>query len=469
MPFQRAGQLARETPTARPQDPLGLVAENLRESHYGAIPVIEGGLDENGKVSPNSRVVGIIFETDLTSVVLPVLETREVARMARAPIGHSGGSFTALPLAPEPSESADLPIPHPGGLNGGLNGHANGHSNGHTGHLNGAPPGFGGPRSAGLHEIENLKALDVMQEHVPVVPSLFSLHNALLTLDRYQAPALPVVDEFGQYRGMVGRADIVAALGSYVRPPVVGGMATPLGVWLTTGHISAGAPAFGLFLSGFTLGLLLTLAHYLLFFALMAMDPQWGAMFLSGRIGILSDSTSLFNIIVTLAEGGLFLLLMRLTPLAGIHAAEHQTVWAIERGVPLEPEYVKTMPRAHPRCGTNLMALAGLVKILMGHMPSTSPTLVLLAMVFVFFFWRNLGTALQVNFTTRPASPKQLEDGIRAGKAIMQKYQEQPHALTSFGSRLFNSGLLFAMLGMIAFTALAEWFADYAARFVMAG
>jgi hypothetical protein len=39
----------------------------------------------------------------------------------------------------------------------------------------------------------------------------------------------------------------------------------------------------------------------------------------------------------------------------------------------------------------------------------------------------------------------------------MQKYQAQPHVMGSFGSRLLNSGLIYAALGIIITSAFLDW------------
>ncbi len=125
-------------------------------------------------------------------------------------------------------------------------------------------------------------------------------------------------------------------------------------------------------------------------------------------------------------------------------------MWAIERGVPLTPEIVAQMPRAHPRCGTNLMALAGLITIIFQHLPSFDPSVILLSLIFVYFSWRSFGEILQNYFTTKPATKKQLESGIRAGREVLEKYQDEPHVLPSFGARLLRSGLAYSALGMVS-------------------
>jgi hypothetical protein len=79
----------------------------------------------------------------------------------------------------------------------------------------------------------------------------------------------------------------------------------------------------------------------------------------------------------------------------------------------------------------------------------------------IYFGWRSFGTLLQEWFTTRPASPKQLESGIRAGVELMEKYQAQPHVMGSFGQRLFNSGILLSGLGLWLTITGLEWTAQW--------
>ncbi len=413
MPFVTAGQLVRSAPTALENDSLGLVAENLRSSNYGTIAVVdkifpvEGEYGQAQRAARNfvpPRLLGLIDERDLSHAVLPILN----ANPARA--------VAVLPGEPIPSA---LPVSAP----------------------------------LAAHEqpisVAAVTAREVMRTDFGFIPAVFSLHNALLTLDRYEASALPVLDSEGRYLGMFSRSDAVAALGENVRPPVVGGMATPLGVWLTDGRLTGGAPPLGLFLSGLVLATCYALAHFVLLLALAAINSQWAVQFASGRVGLDAGGGGLFSLLVTGAQGFLFLLAMRLTPLAGIHAAEHQTVWAIERGLPLTPEIVEQMPRAHPRCGTNLIALIGLVTIWLQHMPSFDSVTILFSFIFTFFFWRQFGTALQEHLTTRPATRAQLESGIKAGREIMAKYQSQAQVMPPLVFRLLNSGMLFSFAGML--------------------
>jgi CBS domain-containing protein len=447
MPFVSAGQLVRSAPTALENDPLGLVAENLRSSPYGAIAVVDRVLPVEGeygqaartlKKISSPRLLGMIDERDLSRAALPALNAQPARAVAVVPSGV---------LKDEGGGMKDEVLP----LNG-----ANGNGAAYVSSQGGSTP-----------DVKSITAREVMRADFGFVPAAFSLHNTLLTLDRYDSAALPVMDAEGHYLGLISRSDVVAALGENIRPPVVGGMATPLGVWLTDGRLTGGAPPLGLFLSGLVLATCYFAAHLIVLFALAAMNSSWAAQFYSGRVGLDSGGGGTFDLLVTGAQGVLFLLALRLTPMAGIHAAEHQTVWAIERGLPLIPEVVEQMPRAHPRCGTNIMALVGLVMIWLQHLPSFDSTAILFSLIFTFFFWRQFGTALQEHFTTRPATRGQLESGIKAGREIMEKYQSQPHLPAPFIFRLLNSGMVYSFGGMILGMSILFFLESFAARWIL--
>lgn len=471
MPFVSAGQLVRHAPTALENDSLGLVAENLRASPYGAIAVVDRVLPVEGEYGQAARalknqtaprLLGLIDERDLSRAALPALSAQpaRVAAVVPAAIGSISQSLSASePFLPTNGAAENGSANNGSAENGSAN---NGVSPSVVG--DGAPDAGSTPAAKRVTE---LTAREVMRADFGFVPAAFSLHNALLALDRYDSTALPVLDAEGHYLGLISRSDVVAALGENIRPPVVGGMATPLGVWLTDGRLTGGAPPLGLFLSGLALAACYFVAHLIVLFALAAMNSTWATQFYSGRVGLDSGGGGLFDLLVTGAQGLLFVLALRLTPMAGIHAAEHQTVWAIERGLPLVPEVVAQMPRAHPRCGTNIMALLGLVTIWLQHLPSFDSAAILFSLVFTFFFWRQFGTALQEHFTTRPATRAQLESGIKAGREIMAKYQSQPHLPTPFIFRLLNSGMVYAFGGMIVGMSGLFFLENLAARWIL--
>lgn len=434
MSFTRAGQLARSVVAARATDPIGLIAENLRMSSGGVLPVLDRAtLGEADAGERNARVLGLISQDDLAKATQHLM----------APIA-------------QPAVVPDAVYANGDGAVAQLNGHANGHNSSHgDGHANGYAD------DVATLQKPNLTASDIMRSDVPYIPANFSLHNALLALDRYDLPAMPVYDDARRYLGMVSRADLLAGVHKTVRPPLVGGMATPLGVWLTDGRASGGAPNLGLFLTGLILSIGLMLSTALIVAGAGALRPEWGAMAYSGRLGAAVEPSNVFNTITALIQGFLFLMFFRVLPLSGVHAAEHQTVWALERGLPLTVENVRQMPRAHPRCGTNLVALGGLLTIGIQHLPEITPNWILVVFIAAFFGWRSLGTALQNVFMTRPATDKQIESGIRAANEVMEKYQAQPFAAPPLPLRLLNNGMIWSaagmMLGLFVLDSLLSW------------
>src|SRR5207248_1050627 len=74
--------------------------------------------------------------------------------------------------------------------------------------------------------------------------------------------AIPILDASDRYLGLVSLADLLEALPVRPRPPMVGGMATPFGVYLTNGSIQAGAGNVALMAGGALLGFLLTASRF---------------------------------------------------------------------------------------------------------------------------------------------------------------------------------------------------------------
>lgn len=296
-------------------------------------------------------------------------------------------------------------------------------------------------RCAMAHEV-----LSVMP-HTPTT-------QALRAMQEYGFSSLPVVSPDGQYLGMVLRSDVLALTCEMVRPPMVGGMATPLGVYLTGGGVRAGVGSLGLFLTGVLLMVLNMLAMVLVYSGTQWLQQKTGiplyAMLLSPVASWL-DWQDWVGVILRGLPIVLFLLFVRLSPIAGIHAAEHMTVHAIERGEPLELEYVRRMPRVHPRCGTNLAAGAIIFLTLANLNTGIYRDITLLvAFVTTLLAWRPLGNVLQALFTTRPPTERQLRNGIEAGKQLLQRYQMQGYRHLTFHERIWNMGILQIAAGMLA-------------------
>jgi uncharacterized protein YqhQ len=61
------------------------------------------------------------------------------------------------------------------------------------------------------------------------------------------------------------------------------------------------------------------------------------------------------------------------------HGAEHMAIHTLEAGQPLRPEYVRTHPTAHQRCGTEFLVVVILLSILMFSLIGRQPPLVMIA------------------------------------------------------------------------------------------
>ncbi|MBI3920636.1 MAG: DUF1385 domain-containing protein, partial [Armatimonadetes bacterium] len=289
------------------------------------------------------------------------------------------------------------------------------------------------------HCARRVTVRDIMSP--PVMPALADLPVTDLvgTFARTAVEALPVVEIDGSFLGMIRRADITSAMYRSLRPPTIGGMATPMGVFLTTGVVAAGANQYALMLTGAAMMLMSGATHAVLFALAFAVDQvlhtRWTDVVLSPDVTVLRGQTEMvvYYCMVTVEAVG-WLLCLRLLPLAGYHAAEHQTVHAIERGLPLDLAVVRTMPRPHPRCGTNLAALVVLWFILTQWVPDYA------AAVITFFTWRFLGMRLQYYFTTKPATDKQLLNGIAVGEELLAKYQDRIGQTVPIWRKIWNMG-----------------------------
>ena len=296
-----------------------------------------------------------------------------------------------------------------------------------------------------------------------VTPSTRTSEAAAL-LDTSGADALPVVDARGAYLGLVARSDLVQDLVRPFKPPLVGGMATPLGVYLTTGQASGGVGALALMLSGLVLFSLHVVAQSVAFAGescLRAAALLGGPAFLSALLPGLH--TFVGEVVPLLVQLALFLLLLRLSPVAGYHAAEHQVVHALERSEPLAVETVRAMPRVHPRCGTNLVAggllltlgaavFAPLLRRVVGESDSEMAGYVLAALP-ALVWWRSVGGWLQQHFTTRPATDAQIESGIRAARELLRAHDRAPFAPLRGRRvlwRFWRMGFLQIMTGFVA-------------------
>lgn len=312
----------------------------------------------------------------------------------------------------------------------------------------------------GHRETPRFAVRDVVRT-TPTLPDSATLDEALAVFREQGCEALPVVNAEGAYEGLLIRHDVLETVHDWIRPPLVGGMATPLGVHLTTGSLRGGVGDWALGLTGLMMVGLGVLAYALIFCGAWTYDGWAGTAYHLGLLSDLLASSGGLKTFLRLVEWGLWplalLLLLHWSNLALYHAAEHQVVHALERGLPLRPETVQAMPRAHPRCGTNLFLVIYLVLMNVAQVylyqvdwKWVAPSLLLLLVR------KRIGAFLQNVLMTRRASEGAIESGIRAAEELTARYRENPSYRASLPRRVWNRGLLQVLLGMLAGSGLVK-------------
>lgn len=259
-----------------------------------------------------------------------------------------------------------------------------------------------------------------------------------------------VVDADGQYAGLVVALDLFGHRVHPARPGLVGGLATPFGVYLTNGVVSGGAKGLALL----STGALLSLAFLVGFFATVGFVGSLGAgQGDPGFAELLSGQVEGWQLIaINGLPALLFLILLRTLPLAGTHAAEHMVVHAIERREPLSYEVVARMPRVHPRCGTNLavgaLLFTGFLSILTFELGP------ILSLLLTIALWRRVGGWVQYLFTTKPPTRSQILDAIAAGSELLANFRRSERLVPSLSQRILNTGLPWVLAGGLLISLL---------------
>jgi hypothetical protein len=291
----------------------------------------------------------------------------------------------------------------------------------------------------GLSSSEPLTAAMVP---APTIRPYASAAEALRLFAEGGYSTLLVVDDHQRLMGLLSPSDLYPRRRTPPRPAMVGGMATPFGVYLTNGAVGAGAGGLGLVLTG------------VLLFGLLQ-GASLAAFGLAVWLNHLEQPDWLVNGVNNILPAVIFLVAMRLIPLSGTHAAEHQVVHAIERGEELKPEIVRRMPRVHPRCGTNLAAGATLfLGIFLSPWVESWELRFFVAAFATLYLWKRLGSLMQLFITTKPASDKQIRSGIRAGQELLDRYATSRISMPSVPVRIWRSGMLHVMLGSILCSGL---------------
>ncbi|MFY9233899.1 MAG: DUF1385 domain-containing protein [Fimbriimonadaceae bacterium] len=259
--------------------------------------------------------------------------------------------------------------------------------------------------------------------------------DALRRFSQTGGEPLIVVDGSGHVLGALAPSDLFPKKQRRERPHMIGGMATPFGVYLTTGTVRSGPGDLALILTG---ALLFSMAAVAAIIAELAI----GSMHL--RPSMAANARDAISI-------AMFLVFMRLAPISGIHAAEHKVVHAIERGEELVPQIVKRMPRVHPRCGTNIAVGVSLfLGIGSANLVPYREVQLLIALLVTMALWRPLGSLVQLFITTRPPSDKHIAYGIKSGEELLAKYAEVHAGSPALWQRLWYSGLPHVIAGSMA-------------------
>lgn len=241
--------------------------------------------------------------------------------------------------------------------------------------------------------------------------------------------------------------------------PRIGGSAMPGGVHMSTGTLRTSAD-WQLVMTGLSMAALGSAALVLTYVV------TWGIGQVTGwplvpyllqivRIGNPQEGV-IFEIGVNLLTMLCFLTLMRISPLSGYHAAEHKVIAAIEHFGAATEESARMMPRAHRRCGSNL--LAGILPMMLIGVPLLSiNTLLGVGVLIIGWGTRFItGYHIQMIFATKEPSDRQLKAGLAAGEKIMRLWRENPYKRVSPIRNLWNRGFAQMFAGMIVGMNIAE-------------
>jgi len=168
-----------------------------------------------------------------------------------------------------------------------------------------------------------------------------------------------------------------------------------------------------------------------------------------------------WQIFVNLLTFFLFLLAVRLTPLAAYHGAEHKVVHAIERYGYATREIAREAPRVHPRCGTTL--LAGILPAFLIAAPLLliSPAMAVLVVLVGWAGRYRVGAVIQQYLTTKEPNDKQLAAGLDAGHKLLDDWRRNPHTDLSPFVSLWHRGFVQLLAGVLVGSQLLGWAYQY--------
>ncbi|MCK7502906.1 MAG: CBS domain-containing protein [Desulfobacterales bacterium] len=106
----------------------------------------------------------------------------------------------------------------------------------------------------------NITVSQLMTREVWTEEESANVSDLLSNVHKMHTRVVPIVDKAGIYTGRsITRTSLVAYLTRMVKPLSIGGLSTPLGVYMTDGIHQAGAGNLGLVLTGLSLGTIIVL------------------------------------------------------------------------------------------------------------------------------------------------------------------------------------------------------------------
>ncbi len=232
------------------------------------------------------------------------------------------------------------------------------------------------------------------------------------------------------------------------------------GVHLSTRAFGTGSGG-RLFLTGLTLMSIGALGMVLTYVILWLVGPVVGAPLVELRLQVVGPwEVSGFvgwEIFMNLLTFFSFLIVIRLTPLVGYHAAEHKVVHAIERYGHPTLELARAMPRAHRRCGTTLLAGILPAFLIAAPLGFVAPGL---ALMVVFMGWLgryHVGYVIQQYLTTKEPSDAQLRAGLHAGHKLLDRWRREPFVQVSPLASFWRRGMIQMLLGVVVGMQLFNW------------
>ena len=260
-------------------------------------------------------------------------------------------------------------------------------------------------------------------------------------------------------------------------PLAISGLALPNGVFLSDGRFQAGAGPLGLVLAGLAIGAVAICSIVLTFFIAYGVQRLLGVPLVPILLGTYIANHPpahlwIWEVGVNLLKLFSFLVLMRASPLTGYHAAEHQTVHAIESGQELTLDLVKSVTPVHRRCGSNLVGPIFVILALTplwwpramsvgmpqsGRLVGQWPWLLVIAPL-AWRLRRQIGGFLQKHFLTKRPTEKQLRAGIESGRLLLHQHRGAAPPSRPYWP-LWQRGMPQVALGMFIAIALA-WFVD---------